>query len=148
MNGTSIAIHDNLISGNVGDGVAIFDSPFSGTELIANGIGIGVGAVPFGNGGHGVLVSGNVAGALVGKPYLFSPFGSTSISNNLGAGLFIDGTAQVDIVNGSIGGNGGLAIDLAPAGVTPNDPGDGDSGPNELLNKPLIQSAIYRSRAR
>ncbi len=143
MNSTGIAIHDNLISGNAGDGVAIFDSPFSGTSLIANGIGIGVGAVPFGNGGDGVRISGNVAGAFVGKPYLFSPFGSTSIANNLGAGLFIDGTAQVDVINGSIGGNGGLAIDLAPAGVTPNDPGDADSGPNELLNKPFIQSALY-----
>jgi hypothetical protein len=143
MNSTGIAIHDNLISGNAGDGVGIFDSPLTGTSLIANGIGIGVGAVPFGNGGDGIRISGNVAGALVSKPYLFSPFGSTSISNNLGAGLFIDGTAQVDVINGSLGGNGGLAIDLAPAGVTPNDPGDADSGPNELLNKPLIQSAIF-----
>jgi hypothetical protein len=143
MNSTSIAIHDNLISGNLGDGVGIFDSPFSGTSLIANGIGIGVGAVPLGNGGDGVRISGNVAGAFVGKPYLFTPFGSTSIANNLGAGLFIDGTAQVDVINGSIGGNGGLAIDLAPGGVTPNDPGDGDGGPNELLNKPVIQSALY-----
>ncbi len=143
MNSTGIAIHDNLISGNAGDGVAIFDSPFSGTSLEGNGIGIGVGALPLGNGGDGVRISGNVAGAFVSKPYRFSPFGSTSISNNLGAGLFIDGTAQVDVINGSIGGNGGLAIDLAPAGATPNDPGDGDSGPNELLNKPFIQSAIY-----
>lgn len=143
MNSTGIAIHDNLISGNVGDGVAIFDSPFMGTALVANGIGIGVGAVPLGNGGDGVLISGNVIGAFVGAPFRLLPFGSASISNNLGAGLFIDGPAQVDASNSSIGGNGGLAIDLAPAGVTPNDPGDGDSGPNELLNKPLIQSAIY-----
>jgi hypothetical protein len=143
LNSSGIAIHDNLISGNLADGVAVLDSPAGSTSLIANGIGIGVGAAPFGNGGHGVLFSGNVAGAFVGKPYLFSPFGSTSISNNLGAGLFVDVTAQVDVINGSIGGNGGLAIDLAPAGVTPNDPGDGDGGPNELLNKPVIQSALY-----
>jgi hypothetical protein len=145
LNSTGTAIQENLISGNVGDGVAIFDSPVSSTTVIGNGIGVGVGNLPFGNGGHGVLVTGNVAGTLVGKPYRFTPFGLASISNNMGAGLFVDGPAQVDVVNASIGGNGGLAIDLAPVGVTPNDPGDADGGPNELLNKPLLQSAIFDS---
>jgi IPT/TIG domain/S-layer homology domain len=39
----------------------------------------------------------------------------------------------------------GLGIDLDPqffGGVTPNDPGDGDSGPNGLQNFPLISSAV------
>ena len=141
LNSTAIAIHDNLISANLGDGVAIFDSPTQGTELVANGIGIGVGGQAFGNGGHGVLVAGTTTGAFVGVRYRFAAFGTASISHNVGAGLFVDDLALVD-VNPSIGGNGGLAIDLAPIGVTPNDSGDGDSGPNELLNKPDLQSAI------
>ena len=40
--------------------------------------------------------------------------------------------------------NNGLGIDLSPggnAGVTPNDPGDGDAGPNGLQNYPLLMSA-------
>lgn len=142
LNSTSIAIHDNLISANLGDGVAIFDSPMSGTHLVANGIGIGVGGLAFGNAGHGVIVAGNSRGAFVGKRWRFSAFGAASISHNAGAGLFVDDQAQVD-VNASIAGNGGLAIDLAPLGVTPNDSGDGDSGPNELLNTPALQSVVF-----
>lgn len=142
LNSSNIAIHDNLISANLDDGVAIFDSPTAGTSLIANAIGVGVGGLPFGNAGHGVVIAGNSNGVLVARRYLYSAFGASSISNNAGAGLFINDLAQVDVINASISGNGGLAIDLAPLGATPNDSGDTDSGPNETLNKPVLQSAI------
>ncbi|MEO7063672.1 MAG: hypothetical protein ABI082_07885, partial [Dokdonella sp.] len=142
QNSDNTSIHDNLISSNLSDGVAIFDSPISVTSVVSNGIGIGVGGVSLGNAGNGVLVGGNTTRAFVGLRYRFSAFGTASISHNGGAGLFVDDLAQVD-VNASMGGNGGLAIDLAPIGVTPNDNGDGDSGPNELLNKPVLQSVIF-----
>ncbi len=142
-NGSSIAIYDDLIGGNGSDGVAILDDASATTALIGNGIGIGVGALPMGNAGNGVLVAGGARGVTLAKRFWLAPPLTASISNNAGAGVFVDDFAQLDLVNGSIGGNAGLAIDLAPVGVTPNDVGDGDNGPNELLDKPVIQSVVY-----
>jgi hypothetical protein len=141
-NASNIAIHDNLVGGNGGDGIAILGSPNPGTSLVANGIGIGASGTPLGNAGHGIRVAGSALGVFVGKRYRLAPPMTASISNNGGAGLFVDDVAQVDVVNASVGGNSGLAIDLAPLGATPNDAGDGDGGPNEGLNKPVIESAI------
>jgi hypothetical protein len=46
------------------------------------------------------------------------------------------------ITGNSIYGNKGLGIDLNPVGsVNPNDAGDGDSGPNQQLNFPVIVGA-------
>ncbi|MFZ2236817.1 MAG: right-handed parallel beta-helix repeat-containing protein [Dokdonella sp.] len=142
-NASNIAIYDNLISNNGSDGVAIFDSSTVGTAVIGNGIGIGLNAVAMGNAGHGVIVAGGARAVTVGARFKFAPPFTASIANNAGAGVFVDDFAQADVGNASISGNGGLAIDLAPLGVTPNDPLDADNGPNELLNKPVIASAIF-----
>ncbi|MEO8670767.1 MAG: hypothetical protein ABI411_05590 [Tahibacter sp.] len=145
VNGSSIAIYDNLIGGNGSDGAAILDDASGTTALIGNGIGIGVGAVPVGNVGNGILIAGGARGVTTGKRFWLAPALTSSIANNAGAGLFVDNLAQADLVNGSIGGNTGIAIDLAPTGVTPNDVGDADNGPNELLNKAVLESVIYDS---
>jgi len=72
-------------------------------------------------------------------------------SNNLIKGLRIDGFSDNGIeVVGAVSGNtfsknliynsGGLEIDLGVDGVTANDAGDGDTGPNNLVNFPEIDS--------
>jgi hypothetical protein len=47
----------------------------------------------------------------------------------------------------SVFNNGELGIDLLPAGPNPNDTGDIDSGPNDLLNFPVIDSVYFISGA-
>lgn len=52
----------------------------------------------------------------------------------------ISGVSNV-ILGNSIFSNSVLGIDLGNDGVTPNDAGDSDSGPNELQNFPVLTSA-------
>jgi hypothetical protein len=72
---------------------------------------------------------------------------STLISTNHVAsvettGVFVAAQENgVTITRNSIHDCGGLGIDLAPSGPTPNDPGDGDDGANGLQNYPVIASA-------
>src|SRR5688572_10520556 len=44
----------------------------------------------------------------------------------------------------SIFGNGGVAIDLASDGITPNDPLDLDGGPNGLQNFPVLAATTLQ----
>jgi len=133
-------VQDNLIAGNLGDGVRVIDN-VSPSNILRNGIGIGENGVPFGNGGDGVHVGGASTQMTMGFRYAFSPFESASIANNGGAGVFVDDTATLDAVALSVAGNVGIALDLAPSGITANDDLDADTGPNELLNAPIITGA-------
>jgi hypothetical protein len=69
--------------------------------------------------------------------------GANIIVGNTSAGIEIDGTSTRNTVRGnSISSNGGIGIDLSNSssldGVTQNDPGDGDTGPNLLQNYPIL----------
>jgi hypothetical protein len=67
--------------------------------------------------------------------------GGNTIRYHPGAGIFVEGGTNGIRGNG-IDLNNGLGIDLAPRGVTPNDPLDSDAGPNGLQNFPVLNSAI------
>lgn len=91
-----------------------------------------------------------VAYNLTGTSVVF--YRNRSVSN-AGPGLLIMSATGVAASQNSFSNNGGLAIDLdpntrnpntmgAPNGVTLNDSGDADTGPNGLLNYPVITSAV------
>ena len=65
------------------------------------------------------------------------------IANGTLGGIALAPTAGVDnaIVSNVIVDHGGSAIDLGADGVTQNDAGDIDSGPNDLLNRPILDRA-------
>jgi len=75
------------------------------------------------------------------------------IAHNLGDAVAVNSSAGVGptgvrISRNAIFGNGELAINLGtalsgfPATVTPNDPGDLDTGPNNFQNFPVLISAV------
>jgi CSLREA domain-containing protein len=134
----------NLISGNVGPGIALVKpegpSGPESTEVNGNRIGTDAsGITPIGNGGEGVFMQ-NALNTAIGQ--------SASVNNivafNGGAGIRVqdDGApgATGDTFTGnSVYSNGGLGIDLTPgSGVTLNDALDLDAGANRLQNFPSL----------
>src|SRR5262245_33199170 len=93
----------------------------------------------FGDPGEGVFI--DTAGATIG--------GTTAVAGNVisfngQSGMRVFGLVGSPLnINNRIGSNsifanGGLGINLGNDGVTPNDPGDADVGPNNLQNFPVI----------
>lgn len=67
------------------------------------------------------------------------------IDSNGGAGVLVESGTANPILSNSIFSNSGLGIDLGTIGVTANDIGDGDAGPNNLQNFPVLSSAATGS---
>jgi CSLREA domain-containing protein len=140
----------NLISGNACDGVFVESS---GNKVLGNRVGTtanGTGAL--GNGEAGVVLTSNTnTSTLVGDG---TAAGSNTIAFNVEDGVEVRGGTGGAISRNSIFSNGESGIDLSPFGVTPNDGDnpatpqldpDGDTGPNNLQNFPVLSSATTSS---
>jgi CSLREA domain-containing protein len=147
IGGTSAGAR-NVISGNASDGMEIDGSTnnviqgnyigtdFTGTVAIPNdrdGIDINSDGA---TGSTGNLVGGTVPGA----GNLIS--GNTLNGVELRDDTVVGATTNNSILGNIIYGNGQLGIDLNPVGVTANDAGDGDIGPNALQNYPVITAVV------
>lgn len=133
--GGSQALAGNVISGNSGHGVSLDDS--SGNTIQANKIGTdatGLLAVPNTGDGISILGDGNTIGGA-------EPGVLNTIAYNGGDGITVEGTGNVILLN-SMFLNTGIGIDLDGDGITPNDPGDGDTGANNLQNFPEISFVV------
>jgi CSLREA domain-containing protein len=131
----------NLISGN-STGVEITSG--GGNEVSGNYIGTDkTGTSDLGNGSSGVRVSFEGAKNTVGG----NGAARNTIAFNGGDGvqigvtIFEAGATGNSILGNSIFSNGDLGIDLGGDGRTANDPGDADTGANNLQNYPVITSA-------
>jgi len=127
----------NVISGNGQNGVRIINSGAGGTSVLGNFIGTDfTGTAALGNSGAGVLLT-DVQGILVGSTLAGT---GNIITASGGAGVAVTGASSTNnrISSNSIFGNTGIGIDLNNDGVTANDAGDGDNGPNNIQNFPLI----------
>ncbi|HVG18185.1 MAG TPA: HYR domain-containing protein, partial [Blastocatellia bacterium] len=133
---TNNLVESNIISGNGQNGVSIFGGG-TGNEVVNNFIGTDFnGTAALGNGGNGVNVSGT-SGNFIGGG---GGEGINVIAFNTANGVLVVSGAANAILSNSIFSNGALGIDLNPAGATPNDPCDSDSGANNLQNFPVLTS--------
>ena len=120
--------------------VLISGSATTGHRLLGNYVGTSVAGSDLG-GAAGIVIDG-ASGNVVG-----------GTGNGEGNVIAFHNTAGVDITAGSGAGTGNslrgnslfqndaLGIDLGSDGLTANDPGDADDGPNNLQNFPNVTSA-------
>lgn len=133
----------NVVSGNQANGIRL--SGGNRTTILGNLIGTALdGLTPMGNSGAGVAIS--IDPVVFGAPDQNSiggvvPGAGNTIAYNSQAGVIAKTGFKHNIRGNSIHGNTGLGIDLGGDGVTANDPGDGDNGPNGLQNYPVLFSA-------
>ncbi|MEK6301734.1 MAG: C25 family cysteine peptidase [Acidobacteriota bacterium] len=129
----------NVISANGLNGVLIFASASAGNTVAGNLIGTDAsGTTDLGNGFNGVEVNA--------APNNFIG-GTTAAARNViafsgGDGVYVAAGTGNAIRGNHIFSNVGLGIDLGANGVTANDLGDADSGPNNLQNFPVLTAAV------
>jgi len=150
----------NIISGNRVGGIVV-GGDIEGKEATQNlvqGNFIGTdesGVLPLGNGLAGVairsLANDNTIGGTgpgAGNRIAFTSAGVFSPPSGTGV-LFVFGFPNNGTGNAILGnliyGNDKLGIDLAGDGVTPNDVGDPDNGPNNSQNYPILDSADFEN---
>lgn len=129
----------NILSNNVKGGLHLYGNGNTRNRIFENRIGVDLNNNPAGNGGDGIHLRYHANGELIGP--------GNMIAYNAGSGVeMVDSDVDFNtITQNSIYANGGLGIDIAPLGVTPNDSGDFDNGPNNGLNFPVLSQATVTS---
>ena len=137
--GGTTAILRNVISGN-NDGI-IFRVDSGGGTVLGNYIGLGAdGTSPLGNTVIGVQIANSASNIVLGDG---TTDGGNKISDNGTSGIHLTDSVQAAFLGNSIYANDQLGINLVASGesantVTLNDAGDSDTGPNDLLNVPVL----------
>ena len=123
-----------MIDGGTPEGNVVLDGSgtHDGLTVLISGSGSSISKLQItGFAGAGILLEGDDNRVMLSTIYL-----------NGGAGVAVLSGFGNKISRNSIYGNGGPAIDLGNDGVTANDVGDTDTGPNGLLNFPILSGAV------
>jgi hypothetical protein len=143
IGGTAVG-EGNVISGNLTNGVAIFQGAHD-NRIEGNFIGVNAAAAgPLGNLNRGVAIfdagtnNNRIGGTAAGAGNIIAANGNDGVTVAGGTGNAI--RANSIFANGTTEQH--LGIDLNDDGVSPNDAGDGDTGSNNLQNFPILSSAV------
>ena len=144
IEGSDSTIAGFIVHSFLDEGLEIDGIPGTGDNntIQNNWVGIDASGVVQGNTDNGILITDDATGNLVGGT---GPNDGNVIAGSGNRGINIRlGSIGNTVIGNSIYGNTQLGIDLNQDGVTENDlvPGDLDSGPNDLLNFPVITSAV------
>ena len=146
---TGVVIRNNQITGNASSaGIRLLGS---GVESNHTNIQIVKNSVVGGNSGVYVFESKPGSGNVISENTLTQAQGSSvrlaasgfavaqnTLTGNSGSGVDITSGSGNRISQNSISDNGKIGINLGADGVTANDPGDVDTGPNNLQNYPVL----------
>ncbi|MCP4704410.1 MAG: T9SS type A sorting domain-containing protein [candidate division Zixibacteria bacterium] len=138
ISSTMSEISGLLINRFPGAGITIKDANHN---LIYNNI-IGTDITGLENRGnlfHGIHIINSSDNVIGGEDTEFE----NRIAYNLSSGIYAQSGQYNSFRNNKIYKNGLLGIDLAPAGVNPNDSLDVDTGANDKLNYPVIDSVVF-----
>lgn len=134
----------NLISGNTGNGIAMFGTQAGSYTIQGNRIGTQTnGTAALGNGAYGVAFQNSAGQDVLGG---IGPGQANVVAFNVRAGVQVGYGLAHRISGNSIFSNGGMGIDLTECsngfcpGPRVNDLGDADTGPNGFQNFPVIAS--------
>ncbi|MBL8151113.1 MAG: hypothetical protein JNN15_14395 [Blastocatellia bacterium] len=131
----------NVISSNLGNGLLITGADTSGTMVQGNLVGTLPNGAIRGNGLSGIAIVDGASSSIVGGQNAGNTIAFNGINGiTVGASLSSTTTERNTLSQNSIFFNGSLGIDLGANGVTQNDLSDADSGPNRLVNFPVINA--------
>ncbi|HEX6271196.1 MAG TPA: hypothetical protein VFZ43_13235, partial [Anaerolineales bacterium] len=136
----------NVISGNDGTGIAMYEFGTRGNMAQGNFIGTDLtGTLPLSNAGHGVAIAFSASDNLIGG--VMTGAGNIIAFNNASGVLLASELSTANaILSNSIHSNGNLGIDLDEDDVTLNDLFDADSGSNNLQNFPFLNTVKSTGR--
>lgn len=131
----------NVISGNR-PGLSIEGATATGNIIQGNNFGVDVtGTASLGNQGATIRFTNGASNNTVGGT---EPGAGNIVANGswVGISLFPDAGAGNQILSNAIFDNSGMGIEINRDGVTPNDEGDADTGPNNFQNYPVIATSV------
>jgi hypothetical protein len=136
-------IDSNVISGNLQNGIDLHVGGTDSNIIVRNFIGTDFSGVSnFGNSFDGVRIA---EGPKYNQIGLEGKGNTIAFNGTSGISVMTDSSKYNRFTENKIFSNGSIGIDLYPIGATANDAGDFDSGPNNLMNAPVIVSSDYSS---